>query len=282
MSDNEHNSKESSSSSSSSSDDESESDKSLVSSSSSESDNEHLSEEDTDPDQDPDGDIEFGENNPDAVVVTNDPWIRDRIRNKRRAERVVKKKNRLEAKALAKLIKQRKKGLIKDLRPRDVVLKEALKGIFDATGGYGVWNETRGWDEKDAGSRLSLYHGVVVNRDQDSGEFDVNPLRLLSLKLQSNGLVGNFRKTFKVFLATTGKYLRVLNLSRNEINYKKGLPKEIFQCRFLRVLNLESTGGSGYVFGGTADQNQEDADDAAEEDEAEADAEAKFHASLLP
>ena len=268
MSDNEHESKESSSSSSSSSSDsESDEDKSLVSSSSSDSDNEHLSEEDSDPDLDPDGDREFGENNPDAVVVTNDPWIRARIRNKRRAERVVKKKLRLEAKAQKKLIKQRKKGLIKDVRPRDLVLKESLKDIFDNTGGYGVWNETRGWDEKGAGSRLSLYHGVVVNRDQDSGEYDVNPLRLLSLKLQSNGLVGNFRKTFKVFLTTTGKYLRVLNLSRNEINYKKGIPKEIFQCCFLRVLNLENTGGSGYVFGGTADQNQEDADDAEEEEE---------------
>jgi hypothetical protein len=237
-------------------------------SSSSDSNNEHLSEEDTDPDVDPDGDIEFGPDNPNAAVITNDQWIRDRIRNKRRQERAERKRLRLQKKDLIKLKKQRKRGLIKDIRPRDIVLRETLRELFNDTGGAGVWNETRGWDGKT--DKLSLFHGVVVNRDVDSGEYDVNPLCLLSLTLQSNGLVGHFRKNFKNFFMTNGKYMSVLNLSRNELNYSKGIPKEIFLLKHLNTLLLENTGGKGYVFGGTVEDNQEDVDDA-EEDEDEED-----------
>ena len=126
---------------------------------------------------------------------------------------------------------------------RSTVLKESLNEMFEATGGYGVWNETRGWDGK--ADRLSLYHGVVVNRDEDDGEYDVNPLKLLSLALPSNCMVGNFRKAFKLLFVTTGKNLRILNLSRNELNYKKGLPKELSSCLHLTTLLLENTGGTG-------------------------------------
>ena len=92
---------------------------------------------------------------------------------------------------------------------------------------------------------MNQYHGIVVNRDSDDGEYDVNPLQLMSLTLQSNCLVGNFRKTFKYFFVTVGKHLRVLNLSRNELNYKKGLPKELSHCKVLTTLLLENTGGKG-------------------------------------
>ena len=107
-----------------------------------------------------------------------------------------KKKARLFAREQRKIQKQRKLGLIKDPRSREVVLKEALNDLFEETGGYGVWNETRGWDGKV--KRLSLYHGVVVTCDSDSGEFDRHPLHLLSLNLKDNCLCGNFRKTFKM------------------------------------------------------------------------------------
>ena len=160
MSDNESKSNEDESNASSSASDsesssESESNQSNKSSSNDEeSDNSHQSEDDTDPDLDPDGDIEFSDANPDVVLVTNDQWIRDRIRNRRRLGRVEQKKNRLLQKELKKIAKQRKLGLIKDPRSREVVLKESLLEIFNETGGYGVWNETRGWDGKV--SRLSL------------------------------------------------------------------------------------------------------------------------------
>ena len=61
--------------------------------------------------------------------------------------------------------------------------------------------------------------------------------------------------------------MRVLNLNRNELNYKKGIPKAIFCCRQLNTLLLENTGGAGYVFGGTSEDNQEDADDAEDDEE---------------
>ena len=161
MSDNESKSNEDESNASSSASDsesssESESNQSNKSSSNDEeeSDNSHQSEDDTDPDLDPDGDIEFSDANPDVVLITNDQWIRDRIRNRRRLGRVEQKKNRLLQKELKKIAKQRKLGLIKDPRSREVVLKESLLEIFNETGGYGVWNETRGWDGKV--SRLSL------------------------------------------------------------------------------------------------------------------------------
>ena len=186
--------------------------------------------QDTDPDVDPDGDDEFGSD-------LDDPWVRKTIRTKRRGERALRKKNRVSAKKRRAFARKLKLGLVEDTRLYSEQLREILREFYKVLGGTGVWLEAKGWDSTT--DNFQFWHGILCQKEE--------PTRLLQLKLQDNGIVGNFTRDVSIYFPTYFKDLRVLSLSRNNLSSKKLSAKHLNSLTRLVVLNLEEVGLRGKI-----------------------------------